>query len=471
MLPILLVLTLLAGLMVGTGTASAAEGSSIHLKLTIDSVEEGTLKMSVSWSAAISTSTITYSSWDAFTASIVADLGTAGTTSDIIALGDALASQATAAEAANLILAPENRGFASVEASRLALYDDHLVVQLDYTFNSTTRVKLRPLAFVDDLLFGDTFTNTMSAIGSEEVHLTTSHFLLSHIRTHEGERIGGSGQGMSYLDTPLTPYNTTSDSLSIEAAESPFTPILMAGMFLVFVILVLVFMKLMGKEGLGGFCYALLALVFFVFVSLPLANYIFLALLLIGLLRQILKLRTYRKFSTIKTEIKHDMLSPLKDDAKAEEKETLGELDGSGNIMARLFPFKIKELFMIYNDGRLISHATLKVGGTVDSQIVSTMLTAIQDFISDSFKTGEEEALENIKYGKIHLFIQRGKHIYVAAVIDGTAPDTFSGELKELVTELEDDYRSLLVDWDGETTKLKPAQGDMQKFIKYWSKS
>ena len=479
MLPSLLVLTLLAGLLLGPGTAQAEEGPSVHLKLTLDDVVEGNLKLSVNWASTSARTPTRYGSWETFTDNIMDDLRNASNLPQIHALGDTLASWKSPAVAATMILAPENRGFATVVVDRLAIYNDHLVVSLDYTFNETTKIKLHPLAFIDDIIVGDSsigdhLSTSLSAITSKKVHLTTSRFLFNHIRTHEGERIGGSGQGMTYLENSrVSLFDTSADTLTIESADSPLTPLtptLMAGLLILFLVLLIFFLKLMGKEALGGFLYFLAALVLFVLVSLPLSGYLFLAVLILGLLRLLSRIRVHRQRRLIKTEVKQDMLGSLDKAPEAQEKAGLAELEGSGNIMARLFPFKIKELFMIYNDGRLISHATFKVGGTVDSQIVSTMLTAIQDFISDSFKTGDEEALENIKYGKIHLFIQRGKHIYLAAVIDGTAPDTFSGELKELVNELEDDYRSLLIDWDGETTKLNPAQADMEKFIRYWSK-
>lgn len=476
MLPIILVLTLLAGTLMGSGSAVAANEPSVHLKLTTETVETGNLKFSVSWSGPLSVGPITYASWSNFTESIGADLRAGGSQAQIIALGDRLALASTPDQAATLILAPNDRDFASVETTRLTLDRDELVVQLDYTFKTATRVKMRPLAFIDDLLGsllsgGSGFTTSITAITSDEVHLETSRFLLNHIRTHEGERIGGTGPGMSYLDSQRATYNTTSDHLTLHVVESPFAPNLMLGLLLLLFIITLGFCKMMGKEGLGGFGFVILAAILFILVSLPRAEHLFLAVLALGLFKQILKLRSFRRRRLFKHVDKQDMLASLGEAPMAQEKAGLAELDGSGNLMARLFPFKITELFMIYNDGRLISHATLKVGGTVDSQIVSNMLTAIQDFISESFKTGEDESLETIKYGKTHLFIQRGKHVYLAAVIDGNAPDSFSKELKDLVLELEDDYRSLIIDWDGETTKLNPAKADMDKFIKYWSKS
>jgi len=108
----------------------------------------------------------------------------------------------------------------------------------------------------------------------------------------------------------------------------------------------------------------------------------------------------------------------------------LEELRASRNPLARLFPFKVQELFLIYDDGRLISHSTLHGSRTVDSEIVSSMLTAIGDFIKDSFRADDKGSLENLKYGNINLYVQRREPLYLAGVISGTAPDDFGVVMK-----------------------------------------
>jgi len=458
--------------LVFAGTVSGASDPTADLTLTIDDIETGEVKVVFGWPKGASPR-ITYQDWQDFRTNIDVDITNSSNLAQVHLLCDRLSKEPTAARMAGLILAPQDSGFKSATATTIELYNDRLEITIEYTLNSTTGVELRPLAFIDDIMGGSSFVTTLVVTAPKKVHLETTTFLLNHIRTHKGERIGGSASGMSYLDTPKATYNTTVHTLTLEPVDDNFTPTNLAGALVLLVLITLIFMIKMGKEGLEGLLYVLIAIILFVFVSIPHVNYIFLAVVILGIVRQILKYRVFKRHRKVKTEVTHDMLSALKEKPVGEKKKTddLMELSGSGNILARLFPFKIKELFMIYNDGRLICHATLKVGGTVDSQMVSSMLTAIQDFISDSFKTGEEESLENIKYGKIYLFIQRCEHIYLAAVVDGNAPDSFSSELNKLVHEIEDDYRSLLKDWNGDTTKLSPAKADMEKFIQYWSKS
>ena len=49
-------------------------------------------------------------------------------------------------------------------------------------------------------------------------------------------------------------------------------------------------------------------------------------------------------------------------------------------------PYKIQEMYLIYNDGRMLS-SLMDEEAKVDEDIMSSMLTAINDFVKDSFQT------------------------------------------------------------------------------------
>ncbi|UCE80728.1 MAG: hypothetical protein JSV94_06195, partial [Methanobacteriota archaeon] len=59
-----------------------------------------------------------------------------------------------------------------------------------------------------------------------------------------------------------------------------------------------------------------------------------------------------------------------------------------GYLLARRMPrpFALEDLFLIHNDGRLISHVTKQDSMTMDKDVVSAMFTAVQEFVRDSFQ-------------------------------------------------------------------------------------
>ena len=57
-----------------------------------------------------------------------------------------------------------------------------------------------------------------------------------------------------------------------------------------------------------------------------------------------------------------------------------------------------------------------------DADMVSGMLTAIRDFVGDSFKVSEDEGLEALKVGELSVWIEQGPQAVLAAVMRGSAP-------------------------------------------------
>ena len=65
--------------------------------------------------------------------------------------------------------------------------------------------------------------------------------------------------------------------------------------------------------------------------------------------------------------------------------------------------YKVEELYLIYKDGRLLRNVSA-VEVKTDTDIMSGMLTAINDFVQDSFQT--EGDLGSIDYGNNKIILQ-----------------------------------------------------------------
>ena len=205
------------------------------------------------------------------------------------------------------------------------------------------------------------------------------------------------------------------------------------------------------------------ALLAYLFVSFPFSTGLCYTIILFGLARQYVG-------ALASEELRRDMdgfvdtllTRPRGVAAASGSGAALEELRASRNPLARLFPFKVQELFLIYDDGRLISHSTLHGSRTVDSEIVSSMLTAIGDFIKDSFRADDKASLENLKYGNINLYVQRREPLYLAGVISGTAPDDFGVVMKEYLDELWGEYGYVIGrSWNGDTSSFSEVVAGM----------
>jgi OOP family OmpA-OmpF porin len=91
-------------------------------------------------------------------------------------------------------------------------------------------------------------------------------------------------------------------------------------------------------------------------------------------------------------------------------------------LLTRSLLYSVEQVFLIHREsGVLLLHVAAKSVVVKDADMVSGMITAIQDFVSDSFLESGQE-LETIDVGRYKLWIQyRSKALLVGAV-SGTAP-------------------------------------------------
>ena len=68
--------------------------------------------------------------------------------------------------------------------------------------------------------------------------------------------------------------------------------------------------------------------------------------------------------------------------------------------------WQLQELFLLFDDGRLLAHASLQEQGELDREVVGSMLTAVSDFVGDSFST-RDGLLEQLRAGDLNVLLHR----------------------------------------------------------------
>ncbi len=123
--------------------------------------------------------------------------------------------------------------------------------------------------------------------------------------------------------------------------------------------------------------------------------------------------------------------------------------------------YKVEELYLIYKDGRLIRNISA-VEIKTDSEIMSGMLTAINDFVQDSFNT--EGDLGDIGYGNNKIVLQRGQNSYLAAVIYGEVDNIFKGKMINAVRAIERENPSM-ASWNGDSESIGRVKINLKPII------
>jgi hypothetical protein len=118
--------------------------------------------------------------------------------------------------------------------------------------------------------------------------------------------------------------------------------------------------------------------------------------------------------------------------------------------------FIIHDIFVVYDDGRLLAHQSFESISNVEESAMGGMLTAIQNFVLESFRHQETEKLEEIRYGKLKIVLAHGKNVYLAAVCTGDFRiNNFKKDMHNLLALIEYKFEKVLDNWDGSMKKVK----------------
>jgi outer membrane protein OmpA-like peptidoglycan-associated protein len=85
-----------------------------------------------------------------------------------------------------------------------------------------------------------------------------------------------------------------------------------------------------------------------------------------------------------------------------------------------------------------------------NADLVSSMLSAINDFVSDSFKVEANHSLGSIEVGDLSIWIERGPDSILAVAIRGEAPNSLRTQMQEILENLQTEFSDSLVDFSGD---------------------
>ena len=127
------------------------------------------------------------------------------------------------------------------------------------------------------------------------------------------------------------------------------------------------------------------------------------------------------------------------------------------------------EVFLISKIGLLISHISRSKDEGIDEDILGSMLTAVQDFVKDSFGDGEAEeqkgGLGKLEYLNTKITIEHGDLVYLAVVTSGDEHPDMKKDIKKCLNNIEETYFDLLMDWDGDLDSLSGSIGIIEGLV------
>lgn len=143
-------------------------------------------------------------------------------------------------------------------------------------------------------------------------------------------------------------------------------------------------------------------------------------------------------------------------------------------VLKHTVAFRVEHVFLIHRKtGLLLEHVAGPEAATQDPQLVSGMLTAIQDFVRDSFDGAGREGscggggIDSVRLGDLLLWCEEGPFAFLAAVIRGNPPDTLHAMLRETLARIHEQLHEPLEEFEGNSAPLgdiaTPLEGCLQQ--------
>ena len=92
-------------------------------------------------------------------------------------------------------------------------------------------------------------------------------------------------------------------------------------------------------------------------------------------------------------------------------------------VLLHTLQYRVEQVFLVHAEtGLLLQHVSADPGAGSDADQISAMLTAIRDFVRDSFRTGTGDTLDALRVGELTVIVEPGPHAFLAGVVRGTPP-------------------------------------------------
>src|SRR4029453_15720016 len=125
-------------------------------------------------------------------------------------------------------------------------------------------------------------------------------------------------------------------------------------------------------------------------------------------------------------------------------------------VLLNTLVYCVEQVFLIHRpSGLLLQHLMAPGAPAQDPDLVSAMLTAIRDFVGDSFKVRDDEGLQTLKVGELSVWVEQGPHALLAVVVRGTAPPALRAALQQALESVHAQYSDLLGSFDGNAAGLQ----------------
>ncbi len=136
-------------------------------------------------------------------------------------------------------------------------------------------------------------------------------------------------------------------------------------------------------------------------------------------------------------------------------------------VLSHAYIYQVKQIFLIHkNTGLLLAQVSDdQQDNTTDADMVSSMLSAIKDFIQDSFTNKKEGILEEISVGRMRILLEQGPYAILATVVEGNVPKAYHDLLKETIEDIHVSFYHELENFGGDVSPFEEDKSLLKRCL------
>jgi len=137
-------------------------------------------------------------------------------------------------------------------------------------------------------------------------------------------------------------------------------------------------------------------------------------------------------------------------------------------VLQKTMRYRVEQAYLISREnGLLVDHVHHEASKIKDSDAVSAMFTAIQDFVKESFSPDRTGRLESADMGEFTLWAVHGPHALLVCVIRGVPPKGLRADLSAILERIHFRYGDAIRDYKGDTSTIPDVEVELERCLSF----
>jgi OOP family OmpA-OmpF porin len=125
--------------------------------------------------------------------------------------------------------------------------------------------------------------------------------------------------------------------------------------------------------------------------------------------------------------------------------------------------YRVEQVFLFHRQTGLLLHRVVapelaaQESAAGDADMMSGLMSALQDYARDSFHAGKDDALREFEVGEFNCWVEQGPKAVLVAVIRGQAPESYRLKLREVLERVHARFGRRLEEFSGDASAFDAA--------------